>query len=264
MTFPKSNAFLKIKNFLELINNSVKTEKQLKNPNTQNLILSIRKILDKTALVQEVQRFGNSGFINFYDSVKSKINKIISNCNFDIKDAKTFSYVTESFGNATRIDYGTGHELNFLCFLYVLNQNGFMQINECFYALDSYFDLVRDVIYKYNLEPAGSHGVWGIDDYQLIPFILGSAELIDSEYAFEDLLVQKNKDFVYAKALIFIQKHKCRRREVSFDMHSPILYKMREKSWLYNNVDLMNHFENDVLKSHAVYQHFIYTGYLSE
>jgi serine/threonine-protein phosphatase 2A activator len=111
-------------------------------------------------------------------------------------------YLTESFGNSVRIDYGTGHELNFVIFLMCLFKIEILNENDtkaavlkifnrfeisCFFLIEAefsntslfrYLELVRKLQKTYNMEPAGSHGVWSLDDFQFLPFIFGSSQLI--------------------------------------------------------------------------------------
>jgi serine/threonine-protein phosphatase 2A activator len=90
-------------------------------------------------------------------------------------------YFTEAWGNNTRIDYGTGHELNFASWLAALLKLGvFVEEDVTALVLDvfqAYLALVRTLQGVYWLEPAGSKGVWGLDDYQFLPLLWGAAQL---------------------------------------------------------------------------------------
>jgi len=94
-----------------------------------------------------------------------------------IPEIKT--YLVDSFGSYERIDYGTGHELNFVVFLLCLfklkvyKADDFRSlVNKVF---QRYLELMRKVQLIYVLEPAGSHGVWGLDDYQHLAFLFGAS-----------------------------------------------------------------------------------------
>lgn len=92
-------------------------------------------------------------------------------------------YFLTSFGHFTRMDCGTGHEASFGLFLLCLTLIRFLEPR-----VEEERDLVLVVFIRYmrlcwrlqdvyKLEPAGSHGVWGLDDYSFLPYVFGSGQL---------------------------------------------------------------------------------------
>jgi hypothetical protein len=92
-------------------------------------------------------------------------------------------YFLTAFGSFLRMDYGTGHETSFAVFLLCLTLVRFLRFDP-----EEARDIVLDVFVRYlrlcwrlqdvyRLEPAGSHGVWGLDDSHFLGYIFGSAQL---------------------------------------------------------------------------------------
>lgn len=96
-------------------------------------------------------------------------------------------YLLCSFGSFGRVDYGSGHELCFSIFLLCLLLLRFFQpaADEERLLVLGVFERYMRIVWRlqdvYKLEPAGSHGVWGLDDYHFLPYLWGSAQL-RSEY----------------------------------------------------------------------------------
>lgn len=91
------------------------------------------------------------------------------------------TYLAYSFGNEIRLDYGTGHETFFVVFLYCLSKLDVIERSDYKAVILSsfveYMKTVRKLQVFYLLEPAGSHGVWGLDDYQCLVFLWGAAQV---------------------------------------------------------------------------------------
>ena len=64
------------------------------------------------------------------------------------------------------------------------------------------------------LEPAGSHGVWGLDDYHCLTFVFGSAQLCNHEIIKpssinnQDILDKYAASYLYIEGISFIKKIK--------------------------------------------------------
>lgn len=79
------------------------------------------------------QRFGNKAYRVWFDEMRSQLDNYFKL--FAEEHANELrQYLEDSFGNKQRIDYGTGHELNFIIFLlglYKLGECGFQVILIC-------------------------------------------------------------------------------------------------------------------------------------
>ena len=130
-------------------------------------------------------RFGNPAFRKFVAALDATAVGLVEGfvAGPHVLHAEAIAtYLVRSFGNAERLDYGTGHELNFFAFVFCLHQAGALPPESLAAVVHvvfwEYFALVRSVIRRFSLEPAGSRGVWGIDDYQFLPFLFGAAQLV--------------------------------------------------------------------------------------
>ena len=118
-------------------------------------------------------RFGNRAYRTLMDKVFAGSNEMLASLSsapgFERCISEIKVYWEESFGSYERIDYGTGHELNFVVFLFCLFKMGVYNEGDLCSAINKIFQrymvLMRKLQLTYYLEPAGSHGVWGLDDY---------------------------------------------------------------------------------------------------
>lgn len=134
--------------------------------------------------------------------------------------------------------------------------------------------MVRRLILTYTLEPAGSHGVWGLDDHSFMPYIFGSAQLTrpiteDESMPLEGSVERAPKpgDVVKPEAVERLRETNMYFSAVGFinDVkkgpfweHSPILYDISgiKDGWGKINKGMIKMFNAEVLSKFPVVQHF--------
>ncbi|KAG0715513.1 Serine/threonine-protein phosphatase 2A activator [Chionoecetes opilio] len=187
----QSCAYQDLLGFITSMNMAVKGKKTsapcLASPVTTNLLKMLDTIsqwVDDIAPIDQPQRYGNKAFRDFYSRLKEQGEKILKEAlpeEFHPAVPEVGIYLMESFGNSTRIDYGTGHELSFIMCLGCIFKIGALKQEDSTAVVTQIFSryiaLCRKLQIIYKMEPAGSQGVWSLDDYQFIPFIWGSSQL---------------------------------------------------------------------------------------
>uniref|UniRef100_A0A6G3MF99 Serine/threonine-protein phosphatase 2A activator n=1 Tax=Henneguya salminicola TaxID=69463 RepID=A0A6G3MF99_HENSL len=127
------------------------------------------------------------------------------------------NYFKDSFGNPTRIDYGTGHEGAFAFLLCCLHKLNYFGENDghliSLIVIKRYIQLVRNIQKTFTLEPAGSHGSWGLDDFQFLPYILGASQMITPTPKFspndilnKNICCQNKNDYLFLGCIDFINQ----------------------------------------------------------
>jgi len=187
--------------------------------------------------------------------------------------AELTSYLNDAFGHSIRLDFGTGHESSFQVFLFVLCKlHCFGSTHEQPPSLDrlkattlsiyqQYLKVTRKLQTDYMLEPAGSHGVWGLDDYHCLPFYFGACQLqTQDEYtpaSIHDpstLQSPAGDNFMYFGCIRFIKELK---KGVPFFESSPMLNDISQlASWSKVASGLLKMYDGEVLKKRQVVQHF--------
>ena len=269
-------------NFIKMLQNSIRGKSNSQVPKCQNpCFLGLEKMFDELdkffseiPLSTKEQRFGNTAFKLFRDKVEKNYDsllKLVLVPKFDSGLALELkNYLLDCFGSYQRLDYGTGHELNFLCFILILFCVGYYKeedfVSMVVHIFFRYIAFVRKIQVHFQLEPAGAHGVWGLDEYQFLSFLIGSAQLIDNEnitpsQAIEDDILDKYKDeYMYLSCIKHIKTVK---HGGSFGEYAPLLYSITGvANWEKVAKGLVKMYEDEVLKKFVVVQHFYFGSIL--
>ncbi|KAJ4351396.1 Serine/threonine-protein phosphatase 2A activator 2 [Didymosphaeria variabile] len=233
-----------------------------------HILGEIEGILDRCPPEDTGSRFGNPIFRTFLDEVEKALPAWHAELGLHdaAQVAEISTYLHNAFGNKRRIDYGSGHELNFFLWLLCLNRLSLLPPSTfpslALAVLPAYLRLMRRIQGAYYLEPAGSHGVWGLDDYQFLPFLFGASQLLHHAYitpkAIHNALVLEEEahDFMYLDQVAYVNSVK---NVDGLRWHSPMLDDISaSKSWAKIEAGMRKMFIAEILNKLPVMQHFLF------
>ncbi|KAG0266353.1 Serine/threonine-protein phosphatase 2A activator 2 [Mortierella polycephala] len=276
--FHASPTYASLFEFLEILNESVVGVVSTAECHKSEVIEGMLNTLDLVDQITEQyppetgheSRFGNPAFRKFYDQVSLSVHGWMENLCLP-KEAipEVSKYFVECWGNRKRIDYGTGHEASFLAWLYCFHKLGLIKPEDhkavVIQVFFRYIEVMRNLQFAYWLEPAGSHGVWGLDDYHFLPFLFGAAQLRGHKYIRpksihdNDIVSEFAKDYMYLSCVKFINSVKT----ASLRWHSPMLDDISAvKTWDKVNSGMIKMYKAEVFGKLPIMQHFLFGSLL--
>nr|ABK24372.1 unknown [Picea sitchensis] len=228
--------------------------------------------IDEIPPLQQPARYGNPAFRQWQERLQQGqelMDRVLTQ-DLHASIPEIYPYFGDSFGNAMRIDYGTGHEANFAAWLFCLARLGVLTEND-YQAVVSrvfvkYLGLMRRLQTTYWLEPAGSHGVWGLDDYHFLPFVFGSSQLVDHKYMKpksihnQDILDNFSDEYLYLSCVAFVKKVK----KGHLAEHSPMIDDISAvPNWGKVNSGMLKMYKAEVLEKVPIMQHFLFGSLLN-
>merc|ERR1719195_1036923 len=221
-------------------------------------------------------RFGNKAFRQWHARLVERgeglLQEVFRQCpaaaaRADVLAAELAPYLHTSFGDERRIDYGTGHEAAFFAILFALGARGILAKSDAADAVlvvfADYIRVMRRLQAVYVLEPAGSHGVWGLDDFHALPFLFGAAQLIGKEDevptgdVYRERIVAEYADqYLYVDA---VRQVLLAKKGAPFHETSPMLYDITGvPNWQKTMNGLLKMYRVEVLCKFPVIQHFLF------
>lgn len=179
-------------------------------------------------------------------------------------------YLAGSFGNQTRLDYGTGHELSFLFFLCALFRSKVLLPGDepaaALMLFDRYLNCVRRVQMQFGLNPAGFQGAYSLDDYQFVSYLWGAAQLCyDPPFKPKELLDpevfgQWRKQYLLAGSVAFAAESKTG----TFATHSCQLWSVATlSSWTQVYYGLHNMYLKEIICQFHMLRHAFFGQLMS-
>eukprot|EP00397_Hematodinium_sp_SG-2012_P048550 GEMP01055679.1.p1 GENE.GEMP01055679.1~~GEMP01055679.1.p1 ORF type:complete len:302 (-),score=52.10 GEMP01055679.1:346-1251(-) len=272
---PKSVTIRRFLAYIQEASKNIAGEQTMEMPSDPIVILltELEEAINRFPPIEQPMRFGNKAFVQWWEWMSSitrdRLDAICPPEKYGNATEELAPYFIGSFGEPARIDYGTGHESCFLAFLFCCREVGLYDDNKVLIlgVFNTYLRVVRKLHSTYVMEPAGSHGVWGLDDFHHLPFIFGAAQFSgarNGDFLSPDKLLARCREIhgnMFADEIVAILDVKT---GAPFGETSPVLYDVistiLEWDKIFNGMIKM--YEGEVIKKFPVMQHFLFGSIL--